>query len=225
MPAEERQRGGFPHLGPSAVLSGGAPSPAPPLPPTMAPMKPQVVRVLVLTLLAGLLFLMGPRPVHEPWVAEEISAGEAASRGLSRFTMLIERLAPDALRARALAGGLRPERIPPFGGSAQLIDLDGDGDLDLFAERSAGEAGAGDRGVEGSERMQIHLNYGDGQFREVGRLLGPAFSAPRQARGSACADMDGDGRPDILVELEGGSYLFLWNRLHVKGRDRKGAIR
>ncbi|HVR73142.1 MAG TPA: VCBS repeat-containing protein [Planctomycetota bacterium] len=193
-------------------------------------MKLQTAHVLVLTLLAGLLFLMGPRPVHEPWVAEEVSAGEAASRGLSRFTRLIERLEPDALRARALAGGLRPERIPPFGGSAQLIDADGDGDLDLFAERSAveagaGEAGAGDRGVEGSERMQFHLNDGGGQFREVGRLLGPAFSVPRKAHGSACADMDGDGRPDILVELEGGSYLILWNRLHVKGRDRKGAVR
>jgi hypothetical protein len=43
--------------------------------------------------------------------------------------------------------------------------------------------------------------------------MGPAFTTPRKAVGSACLDLDRDGLLDLVVFLADGSRLALWNRL------------
>jgi enediyne biosynthesis protein E4 len=59
--------------------------------------------------------------------------------------------------------------------------------------------------------MPPHLfrNMGKGQFAEVTKSMGPAFAAPRVGRGAAYADINNDGRLDLLLSTNGGPvYLF-----------------
>ena len=59
--------------------------------------------------------------------------------------------------------------------------------------------------------MPPHLfrNVGKGRFEEVTKSLGQAFATPRVGRGAAYADIDNDGRLDLLLSTNGGPvYLF-----------------
>jgi hypothetical protein len=59
--------------------------------------------------------------------------------------------------------------------------------------------------------MPPHLfrNLGKGKFEEVTSTMGSAFIAPRVGRGAAYADVNNDGRLDLLLATNGGSvYLF-----------------
>jgi hypothetical protein len=59
--------------------------------------------------------------------------------------------------------------------------------------------------------MPPHLfrNMGKGNFQEVTKSLGTAFAAPRVGRGAAYADINNDGRVDLLFSTNGGPvYLF-----------------
>ncbi len=59
--------------------------------------------------------------------------------------------------------------------------------------------------------MPPHLfrNVGKGKFEEVTKSLGPAFASPRVGRGAAYADINNDGRLDLLFSTNGGpAYLF-----------------
>jgi enediyne biosynthesis protein E4 len=59
--------------------------------------------------------------------------------------------------------------------------------------------------------MPPHLfrNVGKGKFEEVTKSLGQAFDSPRVGRGAAYADINNDGRLDLLLSTNGGpAYLF-----------------
>jgi hypothetical protein len=59
--------------------------------------------------------------------------------------------------------------------------------------------------------MPPHLfrNMGKGKFAEVTKSVGQAFATPRVGRGAAYADIDNDGRLDLLLSTNGGPvYLF-----------------
>ncbi|HEX3601916.1 MAG TPA: CRTAC1 family protein [Lacipirellulaceae bacterium] len=59
--------------------------------------------------------------------------------------------------------------------------------------------------------MPPHLfrNLGKGKFEEVTTAMGSAFIAPRVGRGAAYADINNDGRLDLLLSTNGGAvYLF-----------------
>ena len=59
--------------------------------------------------------------------------------------------------------------------------------------------------------MPPHLfrNMGKGKFDEVTKSVGQAFAAPRVGRGAAYADINNDGRLDLLLSTNGGPvYLF-----------------
>ncbi len=59
--------------------------------------------------------------------------------------------------------------------------------------------------------MLPHLfrNNGKGKFEEVTKSLGQAFATPRVGRGAAYADINNDGRLDLLLSTNGGPvYLF-----------------
>jgi len=59
--------------------------------------------------------------------------------------------------------------------------------------------------------MPPHLfrNVGKGKFEEVTKSMGAAFAYPRVGRGAAYADINNDGRLDLLLSTNGGPvYLF-----------------
>ena len=59
--------------------------------------------------------------------------------------------------------------------------------------------------------MPPHLfrNMGKGRFEEVTKSMGAVFASPRVGRGAAYADINNDGRLDLLLSTNGGPvYLF-----------------
>jgi hypothetical protein len=85
-------------------------------------------------------------------------------------------------------------RAHPLGGIADrsysglLVDLDGDGDLDVVTSNDA------------PDPKRVYLNDGHGNFAP-----GSTFGRPEwETRNAAVADLNGDGRPDIVVANRSG---------------------
>ena len=63
--------------------------------------------------------------------------------------------------------------------------------------------------VSYAERVHLFRNVGEGKFEEVTKSMDAAFAAPRVGRGAAYADINNDGRLDLLLSTNGGPvYLF-----------------
>jgi len=64
--------------------------------------------------------------------------------------------------------------------------------------------------------MPPHLfrNIGKGKFEEVTKSLGQAFASPRVGRGAAYADINNDGRLDLLFSTNGGPVYLFRNEAH-----------
>jgi enediyne biosynthesis protein E4 len=63
--------------------------------------------------------------------------------------------------------------------------------------------------VSYAERPHLFRNVGKGKFEEVTKSVGAAFATPRVGRGAAYADINNDGRLDLLLSTNAGpAYLF-----------------
>jgi hypothetical protein len=99
------------------------------------------------------------------------------------------------------------------GWSDGLVDFDNDGWKDLFTAN----AHVNDE-VERFEASAYRLsnsvfrNTGDGTFADASAESGLAAGAARAHRGAAFADLDGDGRPDVVVTALQGPAELWWNR-------------
>jgi hypothetical protein len=49
------------------------------------------------------------------------------------------------------------------------------------------------------QKTLLYRNLGNGRFEDITASAGPGFSPLRPARGLAIGDLDGDGRPEILI--------------------------
>jgi hypothetical protein len=92
-----------------------------------------------------------------------------------------------------------------------FFDYDLDGWPDVFIAN--GHIDADIQRVQANVKyaMPPHLfrNMGKGKFGEVTKSVGQAFAAPRVGRGAAYADINDDGRLDLLLSTSGGPvYLF-----------------
>ena len=119
-----------------------------------------------------------------------------------------------------------------------FFDYDLDGWLDIFV--ADGHINPDIQKVQPNvgyaESPHLFRNLGQGKFADVTREAGADFSAPRVARGAAYADMDNDGRLDLLIASNGGPAVLLHNEgksnqsLRVKlagvksNRDGIGAV-
>jgi len=73
--------------------------------------------------------------------------------------------------------------------------------------------------------MPPHLfrNLGKGKFEEVTNTMGASFTTPRVGRGAAYADINNDGRLDLLLSTNGGpAYLF---RNEAQGTNANRGVR
>jgi hypothetical protein len=107
---------------------------------------------------------------------------------------------------------LLPETL---GGGVAIADLDGDGAMDLvFVDGDRWPDAPADS--PSGQGIVVYLNDGRGFFS---RAAGPTgLAEPFAGMGIAVADVDRDGRPDLLVTSASGVRLFL-------NRSRPGEVR
>jgi len=65
--------------------------------------------------------------------------------------------------------------------------------------------------VRFAEPPHLFRNLGNGKFSETTSTAGPAFGAPRVARGAAYGDFNNDGTLDVLVSSNGGPAALFRN--------------
>jgi hypothetical protein len=91
------------------------------------------------------------------------------------------------------------------GWGIRMADFDNDGWKDLFTANSHVtdniELFSSDRYALPNA---VFRNHGDGTFTDVSSASGPEFNKARAHRGVAVADLDGDGKPDVVVTVLGG---------------------
>jgi hypothetical protein len=94
-----------------------------------------------------------------------------------------------------------------------FFDYDLDGWPDLFVANGHidAEIERVQSNVHYAEPPHLFRNLGKGKFAEVTKEMGKAFSAPRVARGAAYADIDNDGRLDLLMGTNGGAAALFRN--------------
>jgi hypothetical protein len=88
-----------------------------------------------------------------------------------------------------------------LGWGVLFLDVDEDGWKDLVIANGhvypeVDRAQVGDRYLQPT---LLYRNLGNGRFQDWTALAGPAFQVPRPSRGTARGDLDGDGRPEIVI--------------------------
>ena len=127
------------------------------------------------------------------------------------------------------SSGIAAGSAPFTGFGAGWLDVDNDGDLDLFSANGAVTARPDQlaAGMQHPFRQvnQIWLNDGRGRYRETD--AGPAFQLAEVSRGAAFGDLDNDGDIDIVVSNNQGRARIYRNdspRAHWLGLHlRNGA--
>ena len=109
-----------------------------------------------------------------------------------RHDPLIDRVLLNDGKGRFVAKNLGPDADRTY--TAALTDADGDGDLDVLTSNDT------------PDRKLVFLNDGKGRFTVAGTWGVAKWST----RNAAVADMNGDGRPDVIAaNRPGPSYVCL----------------
>jgi enediyne biosynthesis protein E4 len=106
----------------------------------------------------------------------------------------------------SFTSGIAPSTTPYVGWGDAFFDFLNDGWLDLFLVNGHvyPQVDSAEAGPKYREPALLFLNQRNGTFRDVSKLVGPAFQTPRVSRGVAIGDLWNDGRMDIVIEnLEG----------------------
>jgi enediyne biosynthesis protein E4 len=108
--------------------------------------------------------------------------------------------------------GLRARQF--LGWGVAFVDVDDDGWRDLVVANGHvyPEVEGKQLGDRYLEPTILYRNLGNGKFSDVTEAAGPAFQVPRPARGLATGDLDGDGRPEILLVNMNATPALLKNR-------------
>ncbi len=109
----------------------------------------------------------------------------------------------------SVSSGFGPPAWNFVGFGLNLLDLDNSGSLDAFIANGHVYENTKRQGTTYAQRPSLMWNDGTGHFREQG--CGSVFEKQFVGRGSAVADYDNDGSPDIAVLTSGGPLLLLHN--------------
>jgi hypothetical protein len=116
---------------------------------------------------------------------------------------------PGQFRDATTRAGLAASRWHATGWGTLLVDFDLDGALDLAVVNGRTYVGGPARGTDlgfwepYAEQNQLFAGDGAGRFRDLSAANGPLCGRWNVARGLACADLDGTGRPALLVTAIG----------------------
>jgi hypothetical protein len=88
-----------------------------------------------------------------------------------------------------------------LGWGIAFLDIDEDGWPDLLMANGHiyPEVDRSPIGEKFRQKTLLYRNSGDGRFLDVTNAAGPAFATLRPARGLAMGDLDGDGRPEVVI--------------------------
>ena len=94
--------------------------------------------------------------------------------------------------------GLSGPSLGPLGWGTRFVDIDNDGDQDLFVANGHVYPNVEDVDATTSyrQRNQVFLNDGRGNFLEA---AGGSADEPKSSRGAAFGDIDDDGDPDVVI--------------------------
>jgi hypothetical protein len=128
---------------------------------------------------------------------------------------LFRNLGKGAFTDAGYASKLAPLSIPHSGWGIGLFDFNNDGWKDLFTANShVNDLVEQFEAASYKEPNSVFLNLGNGTFRDVSAEAGQV--ARRAHRGSAYADLNGDGRVDVVVSCL-GEPAEVWENLGPAG--------
>jgi hypothetical protein len=99
----------------------------------------------------------------------------------------------------SLAAGLGVNQYLGWGVLFEDFDEDGLPDILMAHGHVYPEVEGSAIGESYRQPTILYRNLGDGRFRDITDQAGPALQVNRPARGLAAGDLDGDGRPEVVV--------------------------
>ena len=116
--------------------------------------------------------------------------------------------------------GVGPSSLLDLTFGVLFFDADLDGRMDLLLANGHVEptVQAVQRDVSYRQAPALYLNAGAGRFEALGARSGD-LAAPLVARGSACADLDGDGDVDLILVENGGPARVYLNPTNAPNRS------